>query len=156
MSHVVILSGLLVGHKRRDSKNYPSGTSRGGLLQLKFLAPDEEAWEVVKVPKKDRPHAKTPTHLKIRMIQTMWGQSGSYEGCPFRVRRDEDGKDQFYFWVDVPEEAVLSKQGKIVDPQDLVGNTCVIHAVACRYSWFDRDIKLMKMGWRLKLLKAFN
>ena len=150
MSHVVILSGLLVGHKTRDSKNYPSG-----LLQLKFLAPDEEAWDVVKVHKKDRPHAKTPTHLKIRMIQTMWGQSGSYEGCPFRVRRDDD-KDQFYFWVDVPEEAILSKQGKIVDPQDLVGNTCVIHAVARRYSWFDKEVRLLKMGWRLKLLKAFN
>lgn len=153
-----------MGHKTtskgKSRSNLPrsglDATSRGG-LQLKFLAPDEEAWEVVKVPKKDAPDLprRSPTHLKIRMIQTMWGQSGSYEGCPFRVRREED-KDQFYFWVDVPEDAILSKQGKIVDPQDLVGNTCVIHAVACRYSWFDKEIRLMKMGWRLKLLKAFN
>jgi len=136
---IVILQGRLVAVKE----------SKKG-MQLKFLAPEYENWSS---PDKCKVHVdfKTaPTKMKLTSIQMMWGESGQYSGCPWRRR-----KDGFYFWVDDAEDSEILKGVKknLSIPSDLLNYDCIITARAERYHWFDKDVKLMKMGWRLILRK---
>ena len=131
---IVILQGKLIAVRE----------TKGG-RQLKFLAPDIEDFGKI-----HQSFKKTPTKMKLTSIQMIWGECGQYSGCPWRRR--EDG---FYFWVDDHEESeILKGPKKILSlPSDLIIYDCVITARAKRYHWFDKDVRLMKKGWRLVLKK---
>lgn len=128
-----------------------------GCRQFKFLAPE------VKIPELE-PYLlgkmdNEPTRFKIKGIHSMWGTRGTWEGCPYRIKK-EGGSPRspseiirFFFWIDDTETAFIGKKGKMVEAEEALWRRCDIVAEAKRYTWYDAEAKLLKKGWGLKLLR---
>jgi len=124
-----------------------------GCRQFKFLAPE------VKIPELE-PYLlgkmdNEPTRFKIKGIHSMWGTRGTWEGCPYRIKKEggSSGEIRFFFWIDDTETAFIGKKGKMVEAEEALWRRCDIVAEAKRYTWYDAEAKLLKKGWGLKLLR---
>ena len=141
---VVKLQGTLVKIKKAKHAK--------GCRQFKFVAPE------VKIPELE-PYLlgkmdNEPTRFKIKGIHSMWGTPGTWEGCPYRIRKGRTSNEvQFFFWVDDTDKAGIFKGGKMVEADEVFGYRCDIVARAKQYTWYDAEAKLLKKGWSLELLK---